>query len=188
MSDKPKFPREQALAVANNLVKLLAPFTQRIEIVGSLRRGKALVSDAEILFVPATQTSPDGLFDTLTVDLADAYIDSLFKSGLVGKRLNSAGYVAAWGPKNKLAVHTTSGIPVDFFATTEENWWTSLVIRTGSLETNLKLTTGAQKLNRTLHAYGSGVTVNGTGMAIPAESERDVFKLCGVGFLDPKDR
>jgi hypothetical protein len=42
--------------------------------------------------------------------------------------------------------------------TTRENWFVSLVIRTGSKDTNLLLTTGAQKLGRKLNAYGCGVT------------------------------
>jgi len=188
MSDKLKFPRDQAMSVANALVALLRPHVTQIEIAGSLRRGKLEVSDIEILFVPTTQTSPDGLFDTLTVDLADAYIESLYKSGLIGKRFNSAGYIAAWGPKNKLGIHIPSGIPVDLFATTAENWAVSLVIRTGSLETNLKLTTGAHKMGRSLHAYGSGISVHSTGERIQARTEQEVFDLCGVPYIEPSKR
>ena len=176
------------MSVGNALVALLRPYVTQIEIAGSLRRGKPEVSDIEILFVPATQTSPDGLFDTLTVDLADAYIESLYKSGLIGKRFNSAGYIAAWGPKNKLGIHIPSGIPVDFFATTADNWAVSLVIRTGSLETNLKLTTGAHKMGRSLHAYGSGVSIHATGEQIKCNSEEDVFRCCNVPYLPPELR
>jgi len=185
---KSRFPREHCLSVGQSVISLLNPFVDRIAICGSVRRMEATCSDIEILFVPKVQTVPDGLFDTVQKDLADEYLESLFKSGLIGKRLNTAGHVAAWGPKNKLAVHTVSGIPIDFFSTSVESWWVSLVIRTGSKETNLRLTTGAQKLNRTLHAYGSGVESRATGELFVATSEEDVFKLCNVPYLEPRKR
>ena len=45
MSDKPKIPREQALAVFYELKRELDPFCERLELAGSLRRGKAEVGD-----------------------------------------------------------------------------------------------------------------------------------------------
>lgn len=179
-----------ASQVADDLIRLLTPSVSRIAVAGSLRRGSALVGDIEILFIPRTKTIKEGLFDTDTreVDLADEFINSLFTSGLIGKRMSIAGFTAAWGPKNKLAIHLPSGIPVDFFATTDENWHVSLVIRTGSKETNLRLTTGAQRLNRTLHAYGNGVTCRKTGERLIATTEREVFELCGIPYLNPEKR
>lgn len=185
---KEKVPFNQALGVATELCVLLTPHCERINICGSLRRNRPIVSDIELLFIPKLKSEQDGLFDTKSTDLADVYIETLFNSGLIGKRLNSAGYVSAWGPKNKLGIHTPSGIPVDFFSTTTDAWWVSLVIRTGSKETNLRLTTGAQGLHRTLHAYGSGVEIKATGEHIAALSERDVFNLCGVDYLEPDKR
>lgn len=66
-------------------------------------------------------------------------------------------------------------------------WWVALVIRTGSKETNLRLTTGAQKRGGTIHAYGSGVTFK-DGREITATSEKDVFDMCGVPYLPPEKR
>jgi hypothetical protein len=54
------------------------------------------------------------------------------------KRKNKNG-VTTWGTLNKLATHATSGIGVDLFATTHDRWFVSLVVRTGSKETNLSL-------------------------------------------------
>ena len=42
-----------------------------------------------------------------------------------------------------------------------------MVVRTGSKETNLRLTTGAQKQGRSLNAYGRGVTCS-DGSIVPA--------------------
>jgi DNA polymerase/3'-5' exonuclease PolX len=128
----------------------------------------------------------DGLFDRRLVSVADEVCNELLRDGILAKRPNVKGHFT-WGEANKLAVHVASGVPVDFFSTTEDNWWVSLVIRTGSKETNLKLTNGAIHLGRKLHAYGSGVTMP-DGSTRKAQSEQEVFELCGVPYLEPKDR
>lgn len=188
MSDKRKWPRAAAIVVAREICILLKPVTERLVVAGSLRRGKDEVGDVEILFVPKVERVQNGLFaeDVEKMDAADDCINRLVENGRIEKRPSVLGS-STWGTKNKLAIHRASGIPVDFFATTEENWWVSLVIRTGSKEMNLALTTGAQKLGRTLNAYGCGVTES-DGTVIPATSEQHVFELCGVPYRDPHKR
>lgn len=189
MSDKPKFPAEVARKVADEILVLLKPLTERIEIVGSLRRGKPFVGDAELLFIPKFASEATGLFseDNVKVNLTDAFINKLLDMGELEKRPSATG-VTSWGTNNKLAIHTASGIPIDLFSTTEDNWWVSLVIRTGSKETNLRLTNGANRLGRTLNAYGCGVTCRKTGAVTQAFSEKSVFDLCGVPYLEPRAR
>jgi DNA polymerase/3'-5' exonuclease PolX len=67
------------------------------------------------------------------------------------------------------------------------NWWVALVIRTGSKDTNLALTTGANRKNATLMAYGAGVKWS-DGTVTAATSEQHVFEMCGVPYKEPKDR
>lgn len=52
MSDKPKFPAKLARSVGEKIVEALSPVCARIQIAGSLRRGKPLVGDVEIVYVP----------------------------------------------------------------------------------------------------------------------------------------
>ena len=186
MSDKQKFPRAAALAIAGELVAELEPFCQRIEIAGSIRRRKPEVGDIEILHVSRIEDRQVDMFSKAPVDVAAEKIDQMLAAGVIAKRANVRGHFT-WGPQNKLAVHVASGIPVDFFSTSLERWWVALVIRTGSRETNLRLTTGALAQQRTLHAYGSGVTCQG-GQTIDANSEEEVFQMCGVDFLPPHER
>lgn len=186
MSDRPKIPFREAMAVAHELTEALRPYCERIAIAGSLRRRKPLVGDIEILFVPRMEDRQADMFTSEPADLASEYIDSLLAWGDISKRPNVNGSFS-WGQKNKLAIHK-SGIPVDFFATTDDAWWVALVIRTGSKTTNLALTMGANKLGRTLHAYGSGVSSNRGGPSITALTEDHVFDLCGVPYLEPEER
>jgi len=188
MSDKKKFPFNDAYAVAKEIHYRLKDFCEPgfCKAVGSLRRYKPLVSDVEFLFVPHIRNLPDGLFDTEPVDQANALFYRWLNAGYLQKRPNVNGSFT-WGPLNKLAIHVASGIPVDLFTTTKDNWWVSLVIRTGSKETNLKLTTGAQAQGATLNAYGSGVTWS-DGTSTPALSEAHVFEMCQVPYKEPRDR
>lgn len=186
MSEKRKFPHAAALAVAEQLQAMLAPACQRIAIAGSLRRLKPEVGDIELLFVPRLSERPDGLFDTRLVDVCSEVVETLLARGILAKRPNVNGSFT-WGERNKMAIHVPSGIPVDLFGTSEENWWVSLVIRTGSKETNLALTTGANKQNASLMAYGSGVKWS-DGTITPATSEQHVFEMCGVPYKEPQHR
>ena len=188
MSDKQRWPRAAAEAVAAELVAALRPHCHRIEVAGSLRRGKATVGDAEIIYIPKLEKRRDGsdMFAWVDVDLATEELGRMVKQQVLDYRPNVKGNFT-WGIQNKLAIHVASQIPVDFFATTEENFFTTLVIRTGGKAQNLELTTSAQRLGRKLHAYGCGVEMP-SGETVRCASERDVFEACGVEYKQPEDR
>ena len=173
---------------ANVLIAELRPFVERIEIVGSVRRRKEEVGDVELLFIPIFKDDQSDMFAPSQLDLASELLDHLENIGVLAKRKSVTGYDAGWGAKNKLAVFVENGMPVDLFSAASGNWWNSLVIRTGGKETNLRLTTGANRLNRTLLAYGCGVQDRKTGIVTPTFSEKSVFDLCGEKYLEPEDR
>jgi len=186
MSDKKKYPASEAMLVGTHLLSLLGLVTERAIIAGSLRRGRPEVGDVEILYIPKFENRQADFFPTAPVNLADEKINSLLASNYLAKRPSVTG-MFTWGPSNKLAIQTSTGIPVDLFATTPEKWWVSLVIRTGSKDTNLRLTMGAQKRGASLNAYGSGVTWS-DGTSTPATSEEHVFEMCNVPYLEPSKR
>lgn len=187
--DRKRWPRAEAEVVAGELLGDLGMCCERIAVGGSVRRKKDTVGDLELLFIPfwRIKKDPSDLFSQADVNLADEAIEGLVKRGVLALRPNTRG-ITTYGPKNKLMVHCASGIPVDLFSTSLENWNVSLVIRTGGKDTNLRLTTGAQRMGRKLHAYGSGVEILETGEILFCKSERDVFDLCAVPYLDPEDR
>ncbi len=191
MIDKQKHPAVDAMAVYEKLAVILQPVCERITYAGSLRRGKAMVGDLELLLIPkiALESNPDSLLPELhEVNLTDRLIDSLVSSGLLGKRINSRGS-ATWGPQNKLAIHLPSKIPVDIFSEPDPRcWFRSLVIRTGGKETNLSLTMGAKAMKRTLHAYGSRCCEYSDGTVLVPATESEVFEFCGQKYRLPKDR
>ena len=195
---KTKFPRELALKAAKELCAALTPWTEWIKVAGSLRRRKAEVGDVEILYVPKIQVERHGLFqgEEAWFDLAEVNsISPLLNSGVLKKRPNVNGSFT-WGPQNKLAVHAATGVPVDLFATTNENKWLSLVIRTGPKELNVALILAARERGLALHAYGVFTKLNclengeleDTGEKVVPGSEEEVFELCGRKYLEPWER
>lgn len=194
MSEKLKIDRLKAEEVAIEICDKLSPFCERISIAGSLRRQKSFVGDIELLFIPKFAPDPSSLMGALfgtgqaeMIDMADTVLNRLRLDGVLRGRPNVNGSTV-WGKQNKLAIHTASGIPVDFFSTTTENWWVALVIRTGGKVTNLKLTTSANRRGLTLNAYGSGFTNLRTREKIPCRSEQEVFRIAGVPYAPPERR
>jgi DNA polymerase/3'-5' exonuclease PolX len=192
-SSSTKFLYADALPIAKKFVTFLERHCTRIIIAGSLRRQKQLVSDIEILFIPKLVTMPDpgDLFGTrVPVPATDPALAALLASNVITKRPKTNGQFT-WGPENKLAIHIASGIPVDFFATTEEKWWNALVVRTGPKELNKKIAGAALKIGWEWHAYGSGFT-RGEGKSsidrVIVKSERDVFDHVSLPYQEPKAR
>jgi DNA polymerase/3'-5' exonuclease PolX len=186
MVPKVKFPRAAAIEVARELVRLLGPVAERLVIAGSLRRRKPEVGDVEVLYIPRTTPEPDGLFDTVQANLADRAIQSLLDAGVLAKRLNSLDS-EMWGPKNKLAVHLATGIPVDLFAATPANWFNYLVCRTGSADNNTRIATAAKSKGWTWKPYAHGFLDQHANWQ-RVTSEQDVFALAGLPYLDPWQR
>ncbi len=183
-----KYPRAEALAVAERLVDRLKPYCTRILIAGSLRRLKAEVSDVEICYVPriVSRPEPGALFGTVDVDLAEEQIAGLLKASQLRKRPNDLG-AFTWGPQNKLAVDVETGVPVDLFATKEECWFNYTFCRTGSAEMNQKVATMARARGLHWHPYGMGFT-DEAGRLLKVEKEEDVFRWIGLPYYEPEDR
>lgn len=189
-SAKNKFPLKVCQQVGESLIEMLSPCVERIVIAGSVRRKRPFCSDVELLFIPRLTKVKTGLFgeDFTSVDEADFKLQALLTAGILALRLSKTG-VAAWGPKNKLAVHVPSGIPVDFFSTTADKWWNALVCRTGGKENNLLITTTANRKGWTFEAYGMGFhRINNPGQRHNTTSERDVYEFLNLNFLEPEQR
>lgn len=188
MNPKTKFPRRDAIAVARELVAAIAPVCERILVAGSLRRRKSEVGDVEIVFIPKCQWVKEGLFDMKRVSLADEAILTLLSARIIRARQNVAGGLA-WGQKNKLAVHVTSGIPVDLFATRPACWWNYIVCRTGGKDNNVDICMAAQRQGWKFEPYGPGFRcLDGRRPYHRSRSEEDVYEFIGKKYLQPWER
>jgi len=188
--EKKRYPRAEALAVAEELTAALAPVCSRIAVAGSLRRGKPTVGDVELLFVPRFEERPHELWKPLQFNLAEEEIGNLLARGTLAKRPSIKG-TFAWGAKNKLALHR-NGIPVDLFTATAANWWNYLVCRTGPAESNMLIAMEAQKRGWKWNPYDAGFSRGGPLAGEREEhavtSEEDVFAFVGLPYHPPEER
>ena len=181
MSAKTRFPYIEAVSVAGLLLQRLADSCERIVIAGSVRRQKSNVGDIELLCIPKP---------TDNVFYADA-LDEAVK-GLIGAtppllayRPNVKGSVI-YGPLNKLLIDCPSGIALDLFSTSAQNWGMALLVRTGSAEFNIRVMSRFKALGMQGHADG-GVTAQ-DGTEIPCPTEEVVFELLRWPFIPPEER
>ena len=188
MSGTTKVPRAQAIAVAREICAALKPVTSHLIVAGSLRRMKDMVGDVEIVYVPTWIEEQTGLFpgDVEPVDQAERVIDELRARDILRPRLGPCN-ITTWGPKNKLAIHTSTRIPVNLFSTASDCWSNYLVCRTGGQVTNQQIAAAALRKGWKWHPYRDGFT-DQAGRVVPVTCEQDVFSLVGIEYREPKDR
>jgi DNA polymerase/3'-5' exonuclease PolX len=132
VSEGARIPLAEAEALAAELVDLLAPFCQRLEIVGSIRRRKPDVGDIELLAIPILDLEFD-LFGDATGAAASLLDDQclvLLEQGTLAHRLDKNGR-SAFGSRYKRLLY--KGVGLDLFSCLPPAQWGVLsVIRTGS--------------------------------------------------------
>ena len=182
------FDYHVAKGIADGLLEMLRPLCDRIEIAGSIRRGKRRVGDVELVYVPKTRPVLDLLGEVCAEhNLVDECLSDLLASGRLEKRLNVKGSTT-WGSKNKLAVHNPSGLPVDLFATELRYFENYMVCRTGPAELNQEIALRANRKGYTWCPYAGGFrAVEGEYIA-PMQSEADVFRFVGMDYMSPRAR
>jgi DNA polymerase/3'-5' exonuclease PolX len=192
MSSKIKHPRAKALEVARELTAALRELCEpeRFIFAGSLRRLKPEVGDIEMVYVPKVALLPDPadlLGNPTPTVLFDRQLAVWLHKGVLAKRVGEKGGTA-WGSQIKLAVHVASGIGIDFFEAAKRNFWTVLVCRTGSAESNMRVCQAAEARGLKWNPYlGFEDRRTGELLYVP-ESEEAVFAHVGLPYLQPKDR
>jgi DNA polymerase/3'-5' exonuclease PolX len=192
MSGKLKHPRSKALEVARELTAALREVCEpeRFIFAGSLRRMKPEVGDIEVVYVPQVELLPDpndllgNPIPTLRFDLVLA---DWLRRGVIAKRVGEKGGTA-WGEMNKLAVHMASGIGIDFFQANKRNFWTLLVCRTGSAESNMRVCQAAESRGMKWNPYRGFEDRATRELLYVPESEEAVFAHVGLPYLPPKER
>lgn len=127
---KSKLLGKLVLPYAESVLTTLVPHCQRIEILGSLRRGKEFVGDVELLVIPKG-VQQRVLFDGQPTKIAadSELIKAIHQFNVVKGGLEDHGHmVQFFGPRR---------IPFDLFVAGYENFGYQKVIRTGPHEHNV---------------------------------------------------
>jgi len=163
---------DQAYTYGSHVIDALAPYCDRIQMAGSIRRRKPHVSDIEIVCIPSQ-------------DPAD-----LFGS----ERAVSHGFIRAVDCWPSLRGQPTGrytrrrlpwGIDLDLFIAEPSNFGYILALRTGSAAWNKRVLIPAIK--RSGHTCLDG-HIYRAGRLIPVREEPELFSLARIKYLAPSQR
>lgn len=134
-----------ALEIAHSLVATLSPGCERIEIAGSLRRGKANPKDIEIVAIPHVTKSPiRDMFGNEYDSEECNHLEAAIYTACLGDWAYDMA-VKRNGPRYKRLRHI-SGIACDLFITDARRWGAIYTIRTGPGEFSQMLVSRARRL------------------------------------------
>jgi DNA polymerase/3'-5' exonuclease PolX len=197
-----RLPRSEAVALAWELVSLLSPYCERIEVAGSIRRGRPTVGDIELVCLPRFGDASRDLFQEVVepgVNLLDLECDRLFVEGTLGKRYDKNGR-PRWGSGLKWA--TYRDVPLDLFPVVgpTAQFGVDLLIRTGSADFAHRFVTPCERhaMTRAGRDLGQGWLPPGyhvdrgalwyDGEPVATPEERQVFEAIGREFVPPEER
>ena len=185
---------EQARAIAEDKVRMFAPFCERVEIAGSIRRGKPEVKDIEIVAQPRITALQD-IFGTV-VDVVSA---------LNGINFDALGLVVKKGPRYK-KISLKEGISLDLFIVMPPaTWGVIFALRTGpdewskwavtrramggGLPTDMRVDDArVLRGGRAVVAETGLVTGYVGGDPVPTPEEADFLRLVGCADAPPSER
>lgn len=177
------YPRRDVLEIAHELMADLAPVCERANIAGSVRRGKEVVKDLEIVAMPVLGRD---LFGQVTLEAPNGLDEVLGRLVRAG-RLERA---AKNGPRYKQFIVPPLGIKLDLFLVLPPaEYGVQLVIRTGPAAFSRRFVTrrawgGLLPSHLKVHAGA----IWDDGRALPLPDEASVFELLGIEWIEPENR
>lgn len=162
----------QATEIAERIKAELAPYCDRIEIAGSIRRRKPEVGDIEIVAIP--KRVEDGMLFSNIVTHPKFCI--LVNRWPAVKGKPTGKYTQRILPE---------GINLDLFMADADNWGLIYAIRTGSAAFSHEVL--AKGWVRAGYHGEGGHLVKGFHK-IPVREEQDLFDLIGVPWKEPWER
>jgi DNA polymerase/3'-5' exonuclease PolX len=177
-----KIELSEARIIANKVLEHVKPAMARIEVAGSIRRGKEVVGDIELVAIVDDRKR---LYQLL------ADVGQTIKPGVPG--------VVPWTPKDDskyVRVRLNEGMNLDLFVARPENWGGLFLMRTGS---------GADKNGNPFNGFVPGIfkrwkVMSGggrmtdvmptmpTGEQLWVPEEQDFFNLLEMDFVPPIER
>jgi DNA polymerase (family 10) len=160
----------EALDIAGELVRLAqaSGLFASVEIAGSLRRGRTVFKDIDILLIPGPGREAEAIRELL-LSFAD--------SGPEGPAVIGAG-------ETKVSIRRL-GLQVDFRLVPPESHASGLQHFTGSREHNTLLRSRAKAMGLKMSEYG---VFDSGGTALQSRSEAEVYRHVGLAWIPPEIR
>ncbi|MEO8608889.1 MAG: hypothetical protein ABI690_13440 [Chloroflexota bacterium] len=195
MSSGEPRPHAEMLLLAVEVVRLLAPYCTRIAVGGSLRRGKEMVGDIEIICQPDEQALPTGGrkgFIQVKQNAVNWICDRLREDEIFTPRLNPQGNPESWADRHKRAYY--KGAKLDLLIVLpDRSWGYTMLLRTGPGDANSVLVTkmGVRNHDGNLgilpaaYKFFEGELWLGDLAPVPTPEEKDVFAALDLPYIPP---
>jgi DNA polymerase/3'-5' exonuclease PolX len=189
-----RIPRSEMKKIETKLKKHIKKIDEElvVTICGSYRRGNKNSGDIDILIThPDLETQED--IDEEGEDYLVDIVKKLTKSGLLVDHLTTLGTTKYMGvcrlnKKNK-------GRRIDIRFVARNDYAPALLYFTGSKTFNQKMRAEALKKGYTINEYGiyklkkkNGNFIHKKGEKVVVNTEKDIFKLVGMKYLEPEER
>lgn len=180
MSSGDKTRLAKAEQIAKDFTSLILDVTAA-EVCGSIRRGKALVGDIEIVALPEDRR------------VLLARLDHLILDGTCSKALYGNAMSPRWGETYRGLMF--EGMKVEVFCATKENHGYTRWLRTGPGEANTYVMTRMKQTDWPVrfragyawHMQGIEGAI-GEGIKLDASTEALVFQYLGISYMAPDAR
>lgn len=155
-----KTSREDALIVGAQLEQALTPLCNRVEIVGSIRQGKEMVGDIDIIVVPKIEP----------IEFLERCKDIIEYE---------------YGGKKKI-FGMFRGRPINIFVTTPESYGACQYQMTGPAKYNILMRRRAKLRGFRLNEYGLFNVESGEQVA--GHDEHSIFEVLEMTYVAPTER
>ncbi len=176
----------RARELADGLLLRMMPFCERGLIAGSIRREKPEVKDIELVVIPKWEERPGAdLFGT--PERVNLLHEWALATDFVRWIKPGTSFILDWQPKPEGKYWRgllPSGMKLDLFLATADNFGAIALIRTGSAEFSEAVVTHALRIGK--RCIEGHFTVDGKPVATPEEA--DVFKLLNLRYVGPSQR
>lgn len=158
---------------AHATVEILTPYCTRIEIGGSIRRGKPNPKDVEIIAIPAA-----GEVNPLLEKL-----DDLLRLRQIAKAEYGDAKATRWGSKYRGFM--LRGHRIEIFLTTPATWGYTFWLRTGPADANQYVMQRASAKFAPFRFVAGQVIRRDTELQLNVPTEHHLFRLLNVPFVEP---
>lgn len=155
-----KTTREEALKVGSRFEDVLRPLCSYVELAGSIRQGKDLIGDIDIVVIP--KDDPKVFLEKVKDVIEYEYGATKKIFGMFEDR------------------------PINIFVTNDKSKGASLYQCTGPMRYNLRMRKLAKTRGFKLNEYG--LWNRETNEFIAGNSESDIFTALDLKYVDPIDR
>lgn len=163
---------KQATTWAEYIKAELQPWCDRIEIVGSIRRGRPQVNDIDFVIRPKDKNA-EGVKARCLRKSPQVLINGV------------QNFVFLVGHNVQIDIFFARPTVRELFGRQPGNWGSLMVCRTGSKEFNIWMASQAKMQGLHWDPYQG---VERDGVMLPCEEEADVFKAIGVEWVNPERR